>query len=138
MIRRARVAVAARGTGIGAVALGLVLVLSLSACVVPGRQGRQPGLRRPAPISLDVDNQNFYDADVYALIGGQRIRLGMVTGEQKASFTFPWTPQNVSMEIHLIGGGTYRTDTLAVYPDDRLQLIIMPDLHTRVSVIRPD
>lgn len=129
MDRRGRSA----GVGVGVV-VGLVLALGLSACALAGRHGRQGTPERPAPITLEVDNQNFYDADVYTVIGGQRMRLGTVTGESKAHFTFPWTPQDVGMQVHLVGVGTYNSDTMQVYPGDRLVLVLMPDMHTRIGV----
>lgn len=41
------------------------------------------------PTTLRVDNQGFSDMDIFALRGGQRVRLGMVVGHQNSVFKVP-------------------------------------------------
>lgn len=38
---------------------------------------------------VQVENQGFTDMVVYAITGGQRIRLGLATGNSTKSFTIP-------------------------------------------------
>jgi hypothetical protein len=38
---------------------------------------------------LQVENQSFADMVIYAINGGQRIRLGLATGNSTKSFTIP-------------------------------------------------
>lgn len=113
----------------GVLLLQIALLSTLSGCALLGARHGKNAPQRPEPISLEVDNQNFYDAVIYSLIGGQRARLGTVTGETKAHFKLPWTPQDVAMAIHLIGAGTTVTRSVTVYPGDKLLLILQPDMH---------
>ena len=87
-----------------------------------------------APVSVEVDNQAFHDAEIYKLIGGARTRLGTVTGEAERRFTFPWTPLAVAMEVHVIGGSTYDTSTFSVQPGDRLSLVVMPGIQPGINL----
>lgn len=81
-------------------------------------------------IGLEVRNLNFYDAELYALMGTARVRLGYVNGNSSKSFTFRWPPQaDLRIEIHLLAVGTYFSDRLPVEEGDELELIIEPDLH---------
>jgi hypothetical protein len=41
------------------------------------------------PAMLQVQNQSFADMVIYAINGGQRIRLGLATGNSTKSFTVP-------------------------------------------------
>jgi hypothetical protein len=43
----------------------------------------------PPKTTVTVDNQSFLDMTVYAISGGQRIRLGQATGSSKSKFTIP-------------------------------------------------
>lgn len=127
----------ASGSGGGAaslvVALGVVVSLGLTSCALRHGHSLNPG-ERQSPVSIEVDNQDFNDAVIYTLIGGTRMRLGTVTGEGERHFTIPWTPLAVGMQIHLIGGGTYDTEAVSVQPGDRLKVIVMPGLQSRVLI----
>ncbi len=123
---------AAGGSGASRVgALALAASLGLSACVPRHRAGLE---ERMAPVSVEVDNQAFHDAEIYTLIGGARTRLGTVTGEAERRFTFPWTPLAVAMEVHVIGGSTYDTSTFSVQPGDRLSLVVMPGIQPGINL----
>lgn len=80
-------------------------------------------------VSITVENQNFYDANVYALLGTERRRLGSVTGNQTATFTFPWTPQPVRMQVDFIGADGFVTESIPVNPGDDLELLIQAGSH---------
>lgn len=109
----------------------LVAVLALSGCMVHRHAKTLP--QRPDPIAVEIQNQDFYDADVYALLGGARLRLGTVTGETNGTFHFPWTPQEIRMEVHLIGVGSFVTGGIYADPGDQLQLLLQPDLHQLIG-----
>ncbi len=119
------------------VTLGLAMSVGLTACAPPRGPAPSPA-GRPAPVSIDVDNQAFADADIYSLIGGMRTRLGTVTGSGQGRFAIPWTPRNVGMEIRVIGGGRYDTQTLPVHPGGRLKLIVMPGLSAPSLLLLPE
>ncbi len=83
-------------------------------------------------IGLEARNLNFYDAELYALMGVARVRLGTVNGNSSKSFTFRWVGHtDIRIEIHLLAVGTYFSDPLPVEEGDELVVIIEPDLHRR-------
>ncbi len=89
----------------------------------------------PAPvITLRVDNQNYYDATVYALSeAGERQRLGQVTGLSRGTFRFRWIHDQLRVVIRLLANGSAVTEPVLVNPGDSLNLVIQPDLHLRIS-----
>lgn len=81
-------------------------------------------------LTLVVKNLNFYDAELYARDQSHRRRLGFVSGNDTANFSFRWPPsRDLQIEIHLVAVGTYLSDPLPVEEGDDLELIIEPDLH---------
>ena len=79
-------------------------------------------------IRVYVQNSNFYDARVYALVEGVRRQLGYVGGKTDGASTMPLAfSQDMRLEINLVAGPTCVTDSLPVDPGDTLQLQIMPD-----------
>ena len=103
-----------------------LLALSLPACV-KGR-GRATNHFAPAgsrgddgQVQVRVDNQNFGDATIHALRGGERFRLGEVTGKSEKSFTVRWTfTLPMEFEVHLTGGQGCRVRAMPVDPGDRV------------------
>ena len=84
----------------------------------------------PRTISLDVENQNFYDATIYAVRPGLRQRVGYVNGEGKSTFSFRWPDGDLQLEIRLLAVGSYYTQVMDVQQGDELQLTVLPYLHT--------
>lgn len=84
-------------------------------------------------LTVEVENQNFYDATIYAYDGGHRQRLGRVVGKTTESFTFRWSKQQLRMIIDFTGAGSIVSDELPVSPgeDDNLKLIIGSADHQR-------
>jgi len=72
-------------------------------------------------IRVRVENQNFNDATIHALRGGERIRLGQVTGKSESTFTLHW---NVSLplqfQVDLVGGRGCNVRPLSVDPGDKV------------------
>jgi hypothetical protein len=81
-------------------------------------------------ISLEVENQNFYDATIYAVRPGIRQRVGYVTGEGKRTLSFRWPDGDLRLEISLLAVGSYYTQVMDVQQGDELQLTVLPYLHT--------
>jgi hypothetical protein len=93
--------------------------------------GLQSGSTDPEPrTTLRVVNQNFLDMNVYVLRGGQRLRLGTVTGLTTQVLVIPATIARSSplqFEVHGIGGrGNPRSETISVQPGDEIRLTIPP------------
>jgi hypothetical protein len=113
--------------------------LLLCGCqLLGGGRGSGEEEPRPAPIlTLHVENQNFYDATLYALApSGERQRLGIVTGNSQGTFTFRWPQDELRVIIQLLAGGSTATDPILVNPGDSLNLIITPDLHLKIPAQR--
>jgi outer membrane biogenesis lipoprotein LolB len=89
-------------------------------------------IERTRDLTLHVENQNFYDATLYAVSDAQRLRLGIVGGHQDGDFTFRWRQLDLRIEIDLLSVGKYVTDELPVDEGDELELQIQPDLHRRI------
>jgi hypothetical protein len=88
-------------------------------------------------LSLEVRNLNFYDAELYAVDEGYRVRIGSVRGNETKTYEFRWLPaRDLRIEIRLVAVGTYLSDRLFVNEGDDLQLIIEPDLHRRQPLPR--
>lgn len=112
-------------------AVGLiVLLLLLSACASSRRTQDGPIVGdRSGPATLVVDNQSWADMRIYVVAGGQRIRLGNVTGSRTSTLPIP---------DHVVAGGrelTFQADPVAgrevansfsiyVWPGDRVRLMI--------------
>ncbi len=83
-----------------------------------------------AATTLEVQNRNFLDMNVYVLQGGQRIRLGTVAGLSSQVLTIPAhivRSSPLRFELHPIGGRTNpRTETITVQPGDQVVLTIPP------------
>lgn len=115
---------------------GAALGLSCGAGTGGGDEGLLAG-EGGQEIALEVKNLNFYDAELYALMGTGRVRLGFVNGNSSKDFSFRWAPQaDLRIEIHLLAVGTYFSDRLPVEEGDELELIIEPDLHRQTPARR--
>lgn len=113
------------------VLLGVTLVAG--ACAhLPGR-GQSAELDEPVPqhVTLEVENQNFYGATIYALQPGERRRIGWVEGFSEETFAFKWSALDMRIEIALLSAGSYYTQPMDVTAGDELRLVILPTLHAR-------
>jgi hypothetical protein len=105
----------------------LVLALLSTAC----SHAANSGAPEPQPqTTVKVQNHNFLDMNVFVLQGGQRIRLGTVTGLSTQVLTIPAyiaRSGTLQFEVHPIGGRSNpRTETISVRPGDEVQLTIPP------------
>src|SRR5919201_553275 len=95
--------------------------------------------RNPRPSSgnahekttLRVENQGFTDMTIYAIEGGQRIRLGLATGNTTSVFTIPDYLLGAANAIRFLAdpvGGARApvSDEIAVHPGDQVTLTIPP------------
>jgi len=87
----------------------------------------------PEPSSsamVQVENQGFTDMVIYAISGGQRVRLGLATGNSTKTFTVPRYLTGVGPIRFLadpIGGNrTPVSEEMSVQPGDRVTLTIPP------------
>lgn len=92
-----------------------------------------PGTERPASekTTLKVENQGFSDMDIFVLSGGQRIRLGLATGNHTTMFTIPPYLAAGLEPLRFIADpvGSNRapvSDEITVHPGDQVTLTIPP------------
>lgn len=99
--------------------------------------GGSPPVEPPAPdprrdsIDVEVINQNYYEANIYAIYGGSlRRRVGHVRGTgTRTNFVIPWHPRSLAFEIDfVIGPGTYLSDRVDVARGDAVELTIPPNI----------
>ena len=80
-------------------------------------------------IRVTIENQNFGDATIHALRGGERIRLGQVTGKSEQNFNVRWNfSLPMEFEIHIVGGQGCRVRPIPVDPGDRIWVRIPTEL----------
>jgi hypothetical protein len=83
------------------------------------------------PTTLRVRNQGFLDVNVYAVRGGQRVRLGTVTGNTVQVLRIPSFLLNGITPLRFLADpiGNQRTPTseeIVVSPGDEVQIFIPP------------
>jgi hypothetical protein len=85
-----------------------------------------------AETTLEVTNQWFSDMTIYVIHSGQRLRLGLATGNATTGFVIPRAIVNGSaIQLRFLAdpvGGTHApvSDEITVSPGDAVQLTIPP------------
>jgi hypothetical protein len=85
-----------------------------------------------AKTTLEVTNQWFADMTIYVVHSGQRLRLGLATGDATTDFVIPSAVVNgPSIQLRFVAdpvGGTHApvSDEITVSPGDSVQLTIPP------------
>jgi len=113
--------------------LAALLVLTLVGCGTRGpRAGANPfdGSGAGVPqMRLRVRNANFYDATITAIGDSTQRRLGVVGGNQSATFSMPWEfSSGLRVRVDLLAGPSCTTDVIQVNPGDDIEFQIPPDL----------
>ncbi len=109
------------------------VVMVLAACSLGGGGADDEFAPEPAQeIMLEVRNQNFYDATLYAVSGSERVRIGYVGGHATETFSFRWTQLDLRIEVSLLSVGSFFTESMPVDRGDVLELVIEPDAHFKV------
>lgn len=107
----------------------LGVALLAASCSRGARPESEPAPR--AETAVKVENQNYLDMAVFVVRGGQRLRLGTVTGLSTQIFMLRpemiGPSSEVQFEIDPIGGrASPRTETIVVHPGDVIELTIPP------------
>ncbi len=106
------------------------LALVMSGCGA-GRAGSEasaeaePGLE----VTLEVENQDFYDARIYLLESGVRTRLGSVPGNGAQEFRFRTRTDQAQFVVDFVGSGEFTTTTIQVSPGDHVVLTVTASSH---------
>ncbi len=92
---------------------------------------------RPS-VTVEVRNQNFYPARIYAYRSGARRRLGEVQAHQTTSFSFEWALSDIRFLIDFLAAGCIFSHLMTVGDDDNLLLVLEPgdDRRARQDVCR--
>ena len=110
-------------------ALALVsFVAMLTACYGMAQTGA--GSSQP-PTALSVDNQSFADMSIFASRSGQRVRLGIATGNSRTVFTIPSGLVTGMATLRFVADpiGSSRvsvSEEITVSPGDTVVLLIPP------------
>ena len=124
-------------------AAALVALMSLTACTSSmERTGSAAGeVAANDAVSVLVTNNNYSDVNVYAVRGGERIRLGTVTGNSSSTLTMDraiYGVNDVSLIAIAIGGfGAARSGRLSLSAGDTVEFRIMPVLDQSNVFVRP-
>jgi hypothetical protein len=90
-------------------------------------------------VELEVVNDNYFDARVYAVYaGGARHALGTVRSHTTESdLRIGWQPRRLAFEVHLVTGfANYVSHDIDVSPGDYVQLRLPPDFDVSDSFRR--
>ena len=121
-------------------ALALVLAgpAALSAC--RSSNAYDIANRQSTDATLIVENQNFYDVDVYALSSGLPTRIGTVSGNTSLSFALRstvFTATDFRLVATPIGGnGRASSGLLSVAPGQTVKFTIAPVLNQSFAQIQ--
>jgi hypothetical protein len=124
-------------------AAALVALMSLTACTSSmERTGSAAGeVAANDAVSVLVMNNNYNDVNVYAVRGGERIRLGTVTGNSSSTLTMDraiYGVNDVSLVAIPIGGfGAARSGRLSLTAGDTVEFRIMQVLDQSNVFVRP-
>lgn len=104
------------------------MVVVLTACA--GRT-QDTAVEPEGPAVVEVENQGFTDMVIYAISGGQRVRLGMATGNSTKTFTVPRYLTAGAGPIRFLadpigGNRTPVSEEMSVRPGDVVTLTIPP------------
>ncbi len=118
--------------------LGLVFwMFAAFACAGGSGTGAPMSSVRPADeteeVSVEVQNQNFYQATVYAYRAGNRTRLGVVESQGTRSFEFMWITGDLRFMIDFFANGCIITEPMPVDRGDDLLLILQPQDYRKAS-----
>ena len=84
-------------------------------------------------VSVEVQNQNFYQVTVYAYRVGSRTRLGVVEAQGTRSFEVMWITGDLRFLVDFIASGCILTESVSVNRGDDVLLILEPQDYRRAS-----
>jgi hypothetical protein len=107
------------------------LISVLLAALACGGRSNETSPSPNNPAVVQVENQGFADMVIYAVNGGQRIRLGLATGNTRKSLTLPGYLVRSGGPIRFLadpvgGNRTPVSEEMTVQPGDVVTLTIPP------------
>lgn len=103
----------------------ILLLPTAGGCFSRMGEARDPFSGTPSEtegrIRVEVQNLNFNDATIYAVRGGQEIRVGRLTGKTDERYNLSWAfTLPLQFRIDLVGGRRCSTIRIQVDPGDQL------------------
>ena len=111
-------------------ALLLAATMTVAGCFGTGHRSNPftEGGVGTGTIRVIAQNHNFHQATLKAL-GRAQHRIGIVSGNRREVFTLDWpTVDNLIIEIDLLAGGTFRTNSISLEPGETATLYIQQAL----------
>jgi hypothetical protein len=106
----------------------LMLALLIGGCAQLRQRG--PAVGDEARAYVTVTNQSWSQMRIFVLAGGQRVRLGEVSGSQSARFEIPRHlvsgGRDLSFQADALAGGEATSFNIYVRPGDEIRLTIPP------------
>jgi hypothetical protein len=75
-------------------------------------------------LTVEVQNQNYNAATVYAYRAGFRKRLGLVEAANTETFAFRWPTYSIRFLINFLAQGCVITEQMTVDPGDDFLLVL--------------
>ncbi len=105
----------------------------LAAACARNAQGVRESPQADQTYSVEIENQNFYSATVYAYRQGYRKRLGTVESHRTRSYSFTWPYTDIRFQVDFLAVGCMIGQSISVVEGDQYGLIIEPADHRRAS-----
>jgi hypothetical protein len=118
--------------GARTVGLSLLVGLTILGCRKRNAETR-PAPDPNTPVPVEIESHFMGDVTIYLVRGGQRQRLGMVTGLGTAEFNFPWRWLSQSgtsrlMAYPIAGARAQLSDPLILQPGQWIKWTLEADL----------
>ena len=103
----------------------------LAVLIACGPRAGDTGAEPKSLAQVRVENQGFTDMVIYALNGGQRVRLGLATGHSTNTFSIPRYLTSGAGPLRFVadpigGDRTPVSEEMSVQPGDIVTLTIPP------------
>jgi len=112
-------------------AAGLVAAATAFGCSHGTRAVNEINMSSREPVTVQVTNSHVQDVNVFAVNGGERLRLGLVTTGQTQNFQVPTSFTHGGTDLQILvhpvgGGGDYLSGKLMVSPGEEVNLNVAP------------
>ena len=113
--------------------IAVVSGAALAAACAGNAQGVRESPLGDQTYSVEIENQNFYSATVYAFRQGYRKRLGTVESNRTRTYSFTWPYTDIRFQGDFLAVGCTIGQSISVVPGDQYGLIIEPSDDRRAS-----
>ncbi len=79
---------------------------------------------RDGPVRIEIQNDHFNDARIYADWNGTRRRVGLAIGNTVSTHEMEWMAHDLRIEVNLIAAGGFVTEPVVVWPGETIYLRI--------------